>query len=51
MSKKNRQRNEKLREEVGVRKSHEEAGKEPAKVGWTFGKNGRGMIDEESGCT
>ena len=41
---------EELREEVGVREAHKEAGEEPAKVGWTRGKNGRGIIDEESGC-
>ena len=41
---------EALREEVGVRESHEEAGEEPAKVGWTCGRNGRGMVDEGSGC-
>ena len=29
----------------------EEAGEELAKVGWTRGKNGRGTVDEESGCT
>ena len=40
---------EELREEVGVRESHKEAGEEPTKVGWTRGKNGRGTIDEESG--
>ena len=28
----------------------EEAGEELAKVGWTCGKNGRGTVDEESGC-
>ena len=33
---------EELREEVGVR--------EPAKVGWARGKNGKGTVDEESGC-
>ena len=27
-------------EEVGVRESHEEAGDESVKVGWTNGKNG-----------
>ena len=37
--------------EVGVKESDEEAGEEPAKVGWTCGKNGRGTIDEESGCS
>ena len=30
-----KRRMEELREEVGVRESHEEAGEEPAKVGWT----------------
>ena len=30
------------------RGSHEEAGEEPAKVGWTCGQNG--TVDEESGC-
>ena len=54
-----KRRMEELREEVGVRESHEEAGgresheeagEEPAKVGWTCGKNGRGTIDEERGC-
>ena len=39
---------EDLREKVG--ESHDEAGEEPAKVGWTCGKNGRGAVDEESGC-
>ena len=33
-----------------VRESHEEAGMEPTKVDWTCGNNGRGMVDEESGC-
>ena len=33
-----------------MRESHEEAGEEPAKVGWTRGKNGRGAVDEDSGC-
>ena len=37
-------------EEVGVRESHEEAGEEQAKVGRTCGQDGRGTIDEESGC-
>ena len=46
----NKRRMEELREEVGGRESHREAGEEPAKVGWTCRKNGRGMIDEESGC-
>ena len=32
-----------------MRESHEEAGEEPAKVGWTCGKNESGTIDEESG--
>ena len=32
------------------RESYEEAGEEPAKVGWTCGKNGRGMVDEMTGC-
>ena len=32
------------------RESHKEAGEESAKVGWKCGKNGRGTIDEESGC-
>ena len=32
------------------RESHEEAGEEPAKVGWTCGKNGSGTVDEGSGC-
>ena len=45
-----KQRMEELTEEVGVRESHKEAGEEPAKVGWTGGKNGKGTIDEESGC-
>ena len=27
-----------------------EAGEELAKVGWTHGINGRGTVDEESGC-
>ena len=39
---------EDLREKVG--ESHDEAGEEPAKVGWTCVKNGRGAVDEESGC-
>ena len=43
-------RTEELTEEIGVKESHKEAGEEPAKVGWTGGKNGRGTIDEESGC-
>ena len=34
-----------------MRESHEEAGEETAKVGWTCGKNGRGTVDEESRCT
>ena len=33
-----------------MRESHEEAVEEPAKVGWTCGKNIRGTVDEESGC-
>ena len=33
----NERRMEELREEVGVRESHKEAGEEPAKVGWTRG--------------
>ena len=32
-------RMEELSEEVGVKESHEEAGEEPAKVGWIHGKN------------
>ena len=28
----------------------EEAGEELAKVGWTRGINGRGTVDEKSGC-
>ena len=43
-----KRRMEALMEEVGVRESHKEAGEELAKMGWTCGKNGRGMIDEES---
>ena len=40
-----------LREEVGVKESHKEAGEELAKVGWTCRNNGRvGAIDEDSGC-
>ena len=31
------------------RVSHEEAGEELAKVGWTLGTNGRGTVDDESG--
>ena len=31
-----------------MRETHEEAGEEPPKVGWTGGKNG--MVDEGSGC-
>ena len=34
-----KRRMEELREEAGVRKSHEEAGQYPAKVGCTCGKN------------
>ena len=45
-----KQRMEELREEVGVRESHEEAGEELAKVGRTYGKNGKGTVDEENGC-
>ena len=30
------------------RESGKEAGEEPAKVGWTRGKNGRQTVDEES---
>ena len=45
-----KRRMEELREEVGVRESHKEAVEEPAKVGWTCEKNGRGTIDKESGC-
>ena len=37
-------RMEALREEVSVRESHEEAGEEPAKVGWTCGKNGERLM-------
>ena len=33
-----------------VREFQEEVGEEPAKVDWTCGKNGRGMIDKESRC-
>ena len=44
-----KRRMEGLREEVD--ESHKEAGEEAAKVGWTCGKNGRGTIDEESGCS
>ena len=40
-----KRRMEELREEVGGRESHREAGEEPPKVGWTCRKNGRGMID------
>ena len=36
-----RRRMEELREEVGVRESHEEVGEEPVKVGWSRGKNGK----------
>ena len=32
------------------REPHEEVGEEPGKVGWSCGRNGRGTIDEESGC-
>ena len=46
----NKRRMEKLREEVDVRESHEEASKELAKVGWTHGEKGWGMVDEESIC-
>ena len=46
-----KRRMEELREEVGVRESHEEAGEELAKVGWTCGNNGRETVNEESGCT
>ena len=46
----NKRRMEELREEVGVREPHEEAGEEPVKVGWTRGKNGYGAFDEESRC-
>ena len=34
-----------------MKESQEEAGEEPDKVGWTRGKNGRGKVNEESGCT
>ena len=34
-----------------IEELREEAGEEPAKVGWTCGKNGRGTVDEESICT
>ena len=43
-------RMEELRESWCERESHKEAGEEPAKVGWTCGKNGTGTIDEEIGC-
>ena len=33
-----------------MRESHEEVVEEPAKVGWTCGKNVRGTVDEESRC-
>ena len=36
-----KRRMEELREEVD---------EEPDKVGWTCRKNGRGTVDEESGC-
>ena len=29
----------------------EEAGEQLVKVGWAHGKNGKGTIDEGSGCT
>ena len=46
-----KRRMEELREEVGVKRSLSmEVGEEPAKVGWTCRKNGRGTIDEVSGC-
>ena len=45
-----RESHEEAGEEVGVRESHEEAGEEPVNVGSTRGTNGRGMVDEESGC-
>ena len=32
------------------REHHKEDGEEPPKVDWTCQKNGRGTIDEESGC-
>ena len=48
VKRKDKRRMEELREEVGVRESHEEAGEEPAKVGWTCGKNGRCTIGEHS---
>ena len=41
---------EELMEEVGVRESHEEAGEEQVKVGWTRGNNGRETVDKERGC-
>ena len=41
---------EELREDVGMKESQEEAVGWPVIVGWTRKKNGRGTIDEESGC-
>ena len=38
------------RKEVGVKEFQEEAGEEPAEVGWTRGKSGRGTADDEGGC-
>ena len=44
----NKRRMEELREDVGVKESHGEAGGEPAKVRLTCGNNGRGTADEVS---
>ena len=46
-----KQRTEELREVVCVKESHKEAGEELAKVGWTCGRNGRGMVDKDSMCS
>ena len=31
--------------------TQDEADEEPVKVGWTRRQNGKGTLDEESGCT
>ena len=44
-------RMEELREEMGVKEFHEEAGEEMDKVDWTNRMNGRGTVDKGSRCT
>ena len=46
-----KRRMEELREEVGVKENlTRKLVRSWQKVGWTCGKNGRGTIDEDSGC-